>query len=82
MTTVKAYRLILDQYRDALAEHEAAVDVLLELSEEPGQADAPLPLIVNDADEELLAAIRRETEAGAAVTAARRQLGAYRLTNS
>jgi hypothetical protein len=81
VTTVKAYRLILDQYRDALAEHEAAVDALLELSEERGQADAPLPLIVNDADEEMMAALRRETDTGAAVNSMRRKLAAYRLAN-
>jgi hypothetical protein len=82
MTTVRAYRLILDQYRDALAEHEAAIDAVLELSEVRFQTDASLPLIVKDTDEELLAAIRREVETGAAVTAMRRQLAVYRLTNS
>ena len=57
------------------------MDALLELSEERGQGDASLPLIVNDADEETTVAIRREIDTGATVAAMRRQLATYRLAN-
>jgi hypothetical protein len=82
METLSSYRLCFDQWRDAIEEYELAVGALLELSQERGQGDRTLPLVVSSSDEQLLSAVQRELDARAAVDSARRRLAAIRLTQN
>lgn len=56
-------RALLDEFREAVAEYEAAVDALNALAEQRGQGDSAIPLIVRQGDDEMSTAIEREVNA-------------------
>lgn len=62
-------RALLDELRAAVAEYDAAVDALNALAEQRGQGDPAIPLIVREGDDEMLAAIQKESAAHDRVTA-------------
>ena len=74
MPTTDAYRLAFDRWRDCVEEYENPVNALLDLSDQRGQGDRSLPLIVRQSDSELVAAVQRELDARAATDEARRRL--------